>query len=100
MKALIEEILLLQGSFSHTNTPDMERRGVLVRRELRSWLEERRQVLEEAVLPNVTDLAFEGRDGTGRKTEIPWLRIYSASRSPAATEGWYVVYLFSAEGDR
>jgi hypothetical protein len=28
------------------------------------------------------------------------VRVYSASRSPSATIGWYAVYLFSAEGDR
>jgi hypothetical protein len=100
MKALIEDILLLQSSFSHRNTPEMARRGVLVRREMRDWLEARMAGLRAAIGAECEDLAIEGRDGTGRKTEIPWLRLYSASRSPAATEGWYVVYLFSAEGDR
>ncbi|QVJ01223.1 DUF3578 domain-containing protein [Nocardiopsis eucommiae] len=43
---------------------------------------------------------MEGRDGTGLKTEVPWTRVYLPERSPHATEGWYLVYLFSAKGDR
>jgi len=43
-------------------------------------------------------LEFEGRDGTGPKSEVPWLRFYSEARSPKAHQGWYCVYLFSATG--
>jgi hypothetical protein len=51
---------------------------------------------------SVDDLDAEGRDGSGRKPEIPWAGVYSASRSPSATatvtatatatatEGWYL----------
>jgi hypothetical protein len=46
-----------------------------------------------------SDLGLEGKDGSGSKTEIPWVRVYSKERSPSATTGWYVVYLFSAAGD-
>ncbi|WP_424190509.1 MrcB family domain-containing protein [Actinokineospora sp. G85] len=31
---------------------------------------------------------------------MPWARVFSASRSPSATRGWYVVYLFDAAGER
>ena len=41
---------------------------------------------------------FEGRDGTGRKTLIPWVRFYSEARSRSAQNGWYCVYLFDAPG--
>src|SRR4051794_8207014 len=78
----------------------MARRGVLVRKEAADWLRELLPQLSAAVPALVDDLAVEGRDGTGRKTEVPWLRVHSRTRSPSATEGWYVVYLFSAEGDR
>jgi MrcB-like, N-terminal domain/Domain of unknown function (DUF3883) len=43
-------------------------------------------------------MEVKGKDGTGRKTVIPWVRIYSESRSPHPTAGWYVVYLFSGLG--
>jgi MrcB-like, N-terminal domain len=46
----------------------------------------------------IDDFFAEGRDGTGRKTRVPWIRFGSRSRSPRATEGFYVVYLFDALG--
>jgi hypothetical protein len=46
----------------------------------------------------VDDFFAEGRDGTGRKTRVPWVRFGSRTRSPSATEGFYVVYLFDALG--
>ncbi|MHA3020460.1 MrcB family domain-containing protein [Mycobacterium sp. BMJ-28] len=66
---------------------------------------ELRQELEDIVpallaASGIQDLRVQGKDGTGLKTEIPWTRIYSASRSPRPTNGWYVVFLFSAAGDR
>ncbi|MER7073234.1 DUF3578 domain-containing protein [Terrabacter sp. NPDC000476] len=100
MRELLEETLLLQTEWSAANTPSMERRGVLVRHEIASWMRDRVDALLPFLPPQVRDLAVEGKDGMGRKTEIPWARVYSESRSPSATEGWYVVYLFSAKGDR
>src|SRR5438067_1405364 len=44
------------------------------------------------------NMKVEGRDGTGRKTRVPWVRLYDQRFSPSATEGWYVVFLFSADG--
>ncbi len=48
----------------------------------------------------IGSLAIEGRDGTGLKTEVPWVRVCDPTMSPSATTGWYVVYLFSGTGDR
>src|SRR4051812_6866466 len=100
MQSLLRDILLLQPDWTWQNTPAMQRRGVLVRRDAAQWLRERLPQLAAAVPSGIDDLEVEGRDGTGRKTEIPWVRVHSASRSPSATDGWYVVYLFSAAGDR
>lgn len=99
MKDILEEVLLLQPDWQSANSPEMQRRGVLVRSEAARWLRDRLPRLAVAASSAVDDLAVEGRDGTGRKTEIPWVRIHSKRRSPSATEGWYLVYLFSALGD-
>lgn len=99
IQQLLQEVLDLQPVWSHLKTPEMDRRGLIVRRELREELESHSYELAQALEPYSEDLAVEGRDGTGPKTEIPWTRIYSASRSPHATTGWYVVFLFSALGD-
>lgn len=99
IQTLLQEVLDLQPLWSHLKTPDMDRRGVIVRREMRSELDELLPELAPALGHFAEDISIEGRDGTGPKTEIPWVRIYSESRSPHATTGWYVVYLFNALGE-
>ncbi|WP_344813851.1 MrcB family domain-containing protein [Microlunatus aurantiacus] len=100
MRDLLEEVMLLQTTWTALNTPDMARRGRLVRQEIAAWMREELESMLDELPPRVRDLAVEGKDGIGRKTEVPWARVYSESRSPSATDGWYVVYLFSAGGDR
>lgn len=98
MRDAFEEVLLLQTDYSADNTEPMQRRGELVRHELRDELEKLLPAL--AVSSGIDDLRAHGKDGMGQKTEIPWTRIYSESRSPRPTSGWYVAFLFSAAGDR
>jgi hypothetical protein len=100
MKAHIREVLGLQGMWTPANTPEMARRGVVVRRDIPAWLERHRTALAAALGVGEDDLGIEGRDGTGLKTEVPWVRVYSKERSPSATSGWYVVYLFGGSGQR
>ncbi len=98
MREAIEQILGLQKEFSASNTEPMQRRGDLVRNKLAGEL--RGFLPTMAAHSDIEDLQAEGRDGTGLKTEIPWTRVYSKSRSPSATDGWYLVFLFSSLGDR
>lgn len=98
VRKLLEEILRLQPEWQSTRSVAMDRRGVLVRRELPGWLRHRLPALAGAIGESIQDLAVEGRDGTGPKSELPWARLHSRSRSPSATVGWYVVYLFDAQG--
>ncbi|WP_175482708.1 MrcB family domain-containing protein [Actinokineospora iranica] len=100
MRDFLHEVLILQSKYSADNTPEMARRGRLIRHEIPQRL--RALVTERISLRGggVNDLKVGGRDGTGKKTFIPWVRVHSESRSPSATVGWYVVYLFSASGDR
>lgn len=100
MDDLLDEVLGLQASWSAQNTPQMHRRGVIVRQELAALLRAHTDELADAVGIPEHDLAVQGKDGTGLKTEVPWTRVFSRKRSPSATVGWYVVYLFSAAGDR
>jgi hypothetical protein len=75
----------------------MVERGELIRNAIPASLLEQRGQLEGAL--GIDDFFSEGRDGTGRKTRVPWARWGSRARSPRATEGFYLVYLFSAAGD-
>lgn len=98
MRDELLEVIELQRAYSSENTPAMQRRGELIRRIIPKELESVGNQLRDALGPHGADLAFEGRDGTGRKTRIPWVRFYSRARSRSAQVGWYCVYLFDAPG--
>jgi hypothetical protein len=100
MDELLCEVLDLQRVWQADNTDAMKRRGVVVRTEIRDWLRGQKAALAAAMDVPVEDVGIEGRDGTGKKTEVAWTRVYSTERSPSATEGWYIVYLFSGDGER
>jgi len=76
----------------------MDRRGILVRRTLPAEIEVRGARLREALGEFGGDAKAEGKDNQGQMSRIPWVRWFSASRSPSATSGWYVVYLFHPDG--
>jgi hypothetical protein len=98
MRDELLEVIELQQAYSATNTPAMQRRGELIRRAIPKQLANAREELRDALGAHGADLEFEGRDGTGRKTLIPWVRFYSKARSHSAQVGWYCVYLFDAPG--
>jgi hypothetical protein len=94
VRSLIADVLDLQGDWSSDNTEEMQVRGTIVRHEIPDWL---RTHLPEIVDPS-SGLAVEGQDAVGLKSRVPWVRVYLPELSPRATSGWYVVYLFSADG--
>lgn len=98
MKSTIQRICELQPFYSSKNTPEMKERGVLVRQELPSKLRGRIIGLENEFDKIFDDIAIEASDGKGRKTEAPWVRIYSKAMSPKPTEGYYLVFHFCADG--
>jgi hypothetical protein len=100
VQRVIEEILQLQSEWRSENTPAMQRRGVLVRTDMPGWLRDRIASLVSLMPDGARDLDVQGKDGTGLKAEIPWARVHSVTRSPSPFQGWYLVYLFSASGDR
>lgn len=100
MDRTLIKILDLQKQWSAANTEAMKSRGVLVRGTLPDRLRQHVSSLATALDVPESEVGVEGRDGTGRKTEIPWTRVHLPRRSPSATTGWYLVYLFSATGER
>ena len=98
MREAIEEVLRLQTEYSSKVTDAMKRRGDIVKVELANELREFLPSLQERI--GIDDLDVQGKDGSGARTEVPWTRVYSRSRSPKATGGWYLVFLFSADGKR
>ncbi|WP_406178676.1 MrcB family domain-containing protein [Streptomyces canus] len=100
MDAFLSKVLELQPSWTATNTEAMQERGVFIRQKLPYLLRADRALLAGALGVSPGDLGVEGRDGTGLKSEIPWVRVFGREQSPSSTTGWYVVYLFSASGRR
>jgi hypothetical protein len=92
----LREVLALQPEWTNQNSPDMERRGQLIRNHAPEAM---RQLLDARLTPPPFDWAVQGRDGTGFKTRIPWIRVHSKTLSPSATEGWYIAYLFALDGE-
>jgi len=93
----LKRILELQKLYTPTKSEPMDERGQLIKHDLPDWLNSKLYLFN----PNriIEDLEVEGQDGIGNKSRVPWVRIYSASRSPKAPIGWYVVFLFSESGE-
>lgn len=95
VREAIEAILELQDEYTPKKTPAMDRRRELisgvVTQELRNFLETH---------PSLSPLEWsvQGRNGSGSNAGVPWIRIYDPEKSPSATVGTYIVYLFSQEG--
>jgi len=76
----------------------MDERGRLVRHRIPDWLLGHEVGLSSAIGIPASDFFVEGRDGTGLRTRVPWARFGSRERSPSATDGFYIVYLWAFDG--
>lgn len=100
MDDLLSRVLDLQRSYSARNTPEMETRGKIVRDLLPEAVRADLSGLAAALRLSPDGVGVTGKDGTGNKSAVPWVRIFGTEQSPDARTGWYVVYLFSAKGAR
>lgn len=94
----LRSVLELQRVYSSDVTPEMQQRGDLVRKKLPARLTEASTQLQAAANIAPGHLLVEGKDGITRKSMVPWVRFADQSRSPSATQGWYVVWLFREDG--
>lgn len=97
---IVREIASLQPQYSSKNTEAMQRRGVLIRSVLPQALSVSEARFAVILGEHGQDIGFEGRDGIGRKTPAPWVRIFSRELSPSATTGYYMVIHFSVDGSK
>ena len=94
----IREVLDLQKQYTSKNTDAMQRRGILIRKEIVGSLNANLDRFKSKYEIAIEDLWVQGKDGEGNKAEIPWVRLGSKELSPSAMKGWYLVFLFSATG--
>lgn len=84
--------VILQEQLNYRPRPWMEARGDAVQAlaaDLRTWLTS--EQLDELY-------SVKGSSGLGNNSRVPWVRIFNPEQSPDPTKGWYVVFLFSADG--
>jgi hypothetical protein len=98
MRELAAEVLELQKLWSWKNTPEMQKRGVLIRKQIPQWMNSFESRLRRAIGAHARSFGIEGSDGVGRKAQVPWVRLYSKAHSESAQHGWYCVLLFHAQG--
>lgn len=98
MRELFEQVLQLQDQFTSENTVAMVTRGKLIRQDIPEEMLGWAATHVGAASPYEGRLATEGSDGMGRKTYVPWARIFAPEYSSSAQRGWYVVWLFRADG--
>lgn len=89
----IQEILSLQKDYSPTFSDSMVRRRLVVEGDLRAKLEDLMKSEHE-----LSHLRVDASSGIGNNSVIPWVRIFDPMHSPSAQSGWYLVFLFSADG--
>lgn len=95
---LLQRICELQPLYSADNTPEMQERGQLIRRDLVNEFRALSTPLSHALGNFGDDFHVDASDGMGSKTELPWVRFSSRKMSPTAREGFYCVIHFSTDG--
>ena len=90
----LARVLAHAPDFSTVATVEMQSRDAAVREAADSV----RRLLVEAlgVGPDVLSVAAGGRQSN--YSPVPWVRIFDRSHSPNAMAGYYVVFLFAADG--
>ncbi|MEU7477816.1 DUF3578 domain-containing protein [Lentzea sp. NPDC042327] len=99
MRAALQEVLLLQRNYAPRNSEAMARRGHLIHKDIADQLKARLGALSSDPEVHFDDLRVQASNATGLYSEIPWVRVHPAAKSPSATVGWYVVYLFDSPGE-
>jgi hypothetical protein len=88
------KVFELQEVYSSENTENMQLRDQCVKKDLPKKLE---NFLYKG---GYSDYKVQGSGGVGRKAVVPWVRIYREEFSKSAQEGYYLVYLFDAKGEK
>ncbi len=93
LSSSLQKVLELQTFFSADRTEQMVERNTLVKQQIPGEIGE---VVKDLALQ--TEFETNGSGGIGNNAVVPWARIYDPRHSPSAQEGWYVVFLFAADG--
>jgi predicted subunit of tRNA(5-methylaminomethyl-2-thiouridylate) methyltransferase len=95
----LHSVMRLQRDYSAELTDAMKVRGLTIRTSIPAYMGQIADDLCTQSRIPPAELLIEGGDGIGRKAQVPWVRFASRTRSPRATVGWYVVWLFEENGE-
>lgn len=98
LRSTLKNICLLQPSYSSKNTIEMQKRGVLIRKDLVHDIRSFEHIISNELGEFGNDVIVQASDGIGRKTEAPWVRFASKRMSPDPREGYYFVIHFNRDG--
>jgi hypothetical protein len=97
-RELISEVMDLARDYSPRTSTAMQRRKSALEemaKIARLWLRDGHPDLMAEF-----DVRTEGGGQVGGVSPVAWMRVYSKTKSPSATDGFYLVYLFDALGQR
>lgn len=84
----------LQGHFTPFQSNQMSERRLVIEGTLKESLQ---SLLMQT--PGLSELRVDASSGIGNNSVIPWVRIYDVKHSPSPQSGWYLVFLFSRDGE-
>ena len=93
LSSYLQRVLELQKSYSLGVNPEMQERNLIVKD---FGVVEIRELLSQ--LKNSKRLRVNGSGGIGGNAVVPWIRISDPAKSDSAQRGWYLVFLFAADG--
>lgn len=93
LSSYLQRVLDLQKSYSLGVNPEMQERNLIVKD---YGVVEIRELLSQ--LKNSKRLRVNGSGGIGGNAVVPWIRISDPAKSDSAQRGWYLVFLFAADG--
>jgi MrcB-like, N-terminal domain/AAA domain (dynein-related subfamily) len=93
LSSSLQRVLELQGFYSAGVNPEMQERNTIVKD---IGVLQIRQLLTE--LKDFKKLIVNGSGGIGYNAAVPWIRISDPAKSDSAQRGWYLVFLFAADG--
>jgi hypothetical protein len=93
LSGYLQRVLELQSFYSLGVSPEMQERALIVQD---LAVVQIREMLSDVDQPK--KLKVNGSRGIGVNAIVPWIRISDPAKSTSAQNGWYLVFLFSADG--
>jgi hypothetical protein len=93
LSGYLQRVLELQSFYSLGVNPEMQERALIVRD---LGVVQIRELLAD--IDTSKKLKVNGSGGIGGNAVVPWIRISDPAKSTSAQNGWYLVFLFAADG--